>query len=59
MLVPALNLALRARRWEDGDVLKELLGGQDVEQLWEEYKVIIEASEIAEAEPAPPVPTHI
>jgi len=56
LLVPKLNLALRERGWEDGEVLKEILGGLDVEELWRTYK---ELTSGAPSESAPaPVPTH-
>lgn len=57
-LVPTLNLALRSQKWEEGALLKELLGGKNVQDLWEEYKVFVEASENG-AVAAPPVPTHV
>lgn len=36
--VPTLNLKLTHGHWNDGLLLKELLGGRDVETLWRTYK---------------------
>lgn len=60
LLVPTLNSALRSRTWEDGALLKEVLGGKDVDELWREYKEMLENIEAVGTmtEEAVPVPTH-
>lgn len=42
--------------WEEGELLKELLGGRDVDKLWKEYKRGLKDGEQGGPEPA--VPTH-
>lgn len=57
LLVPTLNLALRHREWCDGELLREFLRGEDVDELWKIYKKRIEdKGEVMS--PAVPVSTH-
>ncbi|GAA5864444.1 hypothetical protein JCM1840_000499 [Sporobolomyces johnsonii] len=58
LLVPQLNLAMRSSRWNDGEHLTRLLGGQDVEALWETYKKTFRRKQDGDDEPPKPVPTH-
>ncbi|BGP39356.1 hypothetical protein JCM10449v2_003294 [Rhodotorula kratochvilovae] len=55
-LVPQLNSALRNSSWEEGAHLRKLLGGEDVENLWETYRRSFEKADKGDA-PAP-IPTH-
>ncbi|BGP15389.1 hypothetical protein JCM10213_005111 [Rhodosporidiobolus nylandii] len=58
-LVPQLNMGMRSSRWDDGVHLKKLLGGQDVEELWQLYREELEKRDQAEeAKAFQPVPTH-
>ncbi|KAI5479783.1 hypothetical protein MNV49_002595 [Pseudohyphozyma bogoriensis] len=57
LLVPELNLALRDHEWDDGKLLKKVLGWRDVEELWKVYKKTLEKGEKG-GEPAKAVPTH-
>ncbi|GAA5948309.1 hypothetical protein JCM3775_004764, partial [Rhodotorula graminis] len=58
-LVPQLNAALRHSAWNDGELLRELLGGKDVAALWEVYRSSVgRKGEEEEGEAPAPVPTH-
>ncbi|GAA6063274.1 hypothetical protein JCM10212_004289 [Sporobolomyces blumeae] len=60
-LVPLLNSSLRTEEWDDGRLLKELLGGQDVEALWDVYKEGFNGraeTDDDDQKPPEPVPTH-
>ncbi|GAA5819995.1 hypothetical protein JCM3770_006818 [Rhodotorula araucariae] len=56
-LVPQLNFALRDSSWNDGEHLRKLLGGQDVQELWELYRRTFEKKEDEDNAPTP-IPTH-
>ncbi|GAA6036143.1 hypothetical protein JCM8097_006637 [Rhodosporidiobolus ruineniae] len=58
LLVPQLNLALRTHEWDDGSHLQRLLGGKDVEKLWEVYRKELAKKGESDEEPPKPVPTH-
>ncbi|GAA5920320.1 hypothetical protein JCM1841_004529 [Sporobolomyces salmonicolor] len=58
LLVPQLNLAMRSSRWSDGEHFTRLLGGQDIEALWETYKKSFRRKDDGDDEPPEPVPTH-
>ena len=57
-LVPQLNAALRHSTWDDGEHLRTLLGGKDVDELWEVYKRSVGKKDGDEGEAPAPVPTH-
>lgn len=55
LLVPTLNHLLATRRWDDGQVMKDVLEGRDVGELWIRYKKEMSGEEST----APPaLPTH-
>ncbi|BGP54874.1 hypothetical protein JCM8202_003383 [Rhodotorula sphaerocarpa] len=57
-LVPALNLAMQDQTWDDGAVLRDLLGGQQVGDLFREYRRSFDTGAGGGSNPAAPVPTH-
>ncbi|GAA5986820.1 hypothetical protein JCM10908_000911 [Rhodotorula pacifica] len=59
LLIPQMNLAMLHKEWEGGAVLKQLLGGADVERLFEEYRDSFSRGSPAEQSPSLPVPTHV
>lgn len=56
--MPQLNAALRDSEWGDGEPLRALLGGKDVEELWVTYCRSVRKEEEEGAEAPAPVPTH-
>ncbi|KAM0746447.1 plant basic secretory protein [Meredithblackwellia eburnea MCA 4105] len=59
LFVPQLNYALHFHNYNDGKLLKKLLGGKDVDSLWKTYKKELEKAPTGtETTPASPVPTH-
>ncbi|BGO90939.1 hypothetical protein NBRC10512_002307 [Rhodotorula toruloides] len=57
-LIPQLNRRLQNAAWNDGAHLRELLGGKEPEELWEEYKRSFDGKREDEDEAPQPVPTH-
>lgn len=52
-LVPTLNLKLKYGEWDEGELLQELIGGRDVEVMWQEYKALHNGTTASN-----PIPTH-
>jgi len=58
-LVPTLNFALSRRKWRSGATLREVLGGRDVDELWEEYNAYLQVKGKGTRTGAgPALPTH-
>uniref|UniRef100_A0A0K3CBH1 BY PROTMAP: gi/342321017/gb/EGU12955.1/ Proteophosphoglycan ppg4 [Rhodotorula glutinis ATCC 204091] n=2 Tax=Rhodotorula toruloides TaxID=5286 RepID=A0A0K3CBH1_RHOTO len=57
-LIPQLNRTLQKATWDDGAHLRKLLGGNEPEELWEEYKRSFDGKRVDEDEAPQPVPTH-
>jgi hypothetical protein len=59
LLVPQLNLAMAVHQWDDGKHFRKLLGGSDVEELWEVYQMELKGKkDDAEGSAPAAVPTH-
>lgn len=57
--VPTLNFALSRRKWRSGATLREILGGRDIDELWDEYNAYLRAKGSGTGTgPAPALPTH-
>ncbi|KAM0789058.1 hypothetical protein ACM66B_003121 [Microbotryomycetes sp. NB124-2] len=58
LFVPQLNQALKDHGWDDGQHLKRLCHGEDVEKLWTKYLKDLRRNEES-GDPTAPVPTHM
>ncbi|GJN89513.1 hypothetical protein Rhopal_002500-T1 [Rhodotorula paludigena] len=58
LLVPKINLAARSDTWDDGALLRRVLGGEDVEELWALYKRTFGDKDQGTDDAPAPVPTH-
>lgn len=57
--VPTLNFALSRRKWRNGATLREVLGGRDIDDLWDEYNAHLQVKGLGtRTGPAVALPTH-